>query len=338
MGGDIISLMLGKLSKLLFIAALVLPLAISAQTGLNMGSSFSNELQVQMAPAYPKPNQTVDMSLALYTGDLNSATISWYKDGNLVLSGKGETRYSFKTGNVGQNTKIVISVKLLNGIPFSKTLDINPVGIDLIWEANSYVPPFYKGKALHPKQGSLKIVAMPEIIKNGKKVDPGNLIYQWSNLTQSYQSQSGYGKNTLVLSGSLLGKSDTIKVIVTEPVSGITTQNMITIDPAEPKVVLYEIDPYYGHIFDTGLPSSFAMRGEESQILAAPYFFTKERGLTYKWRLNNQAISDLDGSMTAIFRKPEDKDSGTSKVSLQVTNINRILQMAERNLSINFGK
>ena len=31
---------------------------------------------------------------------------------------------------------------------------------------------FYKGKALHSRQGNLKIVAMPEFVKNGKRTAP----------------------------------------------------------------------------------------------------------------------------------------------------------------------
>ena len=152
------------------VAVAVLPVISFAQ------SSFSSELGVDISPNYPRPNETVSINLSLYTADLNSALITWYRDGESVLEGRGETRYSFQMGPVGKETKIEIQIELLGGTSFSKTFTLNPASVDLVWEADSYVPPFYKGKALHAMQGRLKIVAMPEFVKNGARISPQNLI------------------------------------------------------------------------------------------------------------------------------------------------------------------
>jgi hypothetical protein len=167
--------MINRFIKILMIVGVVmvavLPIisSLPAQAGaqaVNMPYALSSELNVEIIPTYPRPNEMVFVNLALYTDDLNSADISWYQDGKNVLSGKGEVKYSFKAGSVGTETKIEIRIKLLSGASFSKTFTLNPASVDLVWEANSYVPPFYKGKALHPRQGSLKLVAMPEFVKN----------------------------------------------------------------------------------------------------------------------------------------------------------------------------
>lgn len=326
---------------IVLVGILILPTVSFAQFNFNLNMdmpyALNNELNVEIIPTYPRPNEQVWVSLTMYTEDLNSSDITWYKDGKNVLSGKGEVRYSFKTGSIGQETKIEIKIKLLNGTSFSKSFTLNPAGVDIVWEANSYVPPFYKGKALHPRQGSLKVVAMPEFVINGKRVAPEKLIYKWSNEVNVYESQSGYGKNVVTLNGSLLGGGENIEVLVTDPVNNLVAQGFVDISPADPEIVFYENNPYYGHIFDMAVADNFDLKTDEVQILAAPYYFTKERSglLQYKWRLNNELIPDLSESRTAIFRKPEG-ESGRSSISLQVENLNRILQQAESSLTMNF--
>lgn len=335
-------LTVGVIAISFFPAVSLLPKRAEAQVNnLNMNTSYalSNELGAEITPAYPRPNEDVSINLTLYTDDLNSATITWYKDGKNVLSGKGQTSYSFKAGSVGTENKIEIEVSLLNGASFSKILTLNPASVDVVWEANSYVPPFYEGKALHPRQGSLKLVAMPEFVKGGKRIAPENLIYQWSNGLNVYQNQSGYGKNVVTVDGSLLGKEEEIEVLVTDPSSGLVARGAVNISPVDPEIVFYENDPYYGHVFDSAIPGTFNLKTDEIQILAAPYYFTEEMngGLTYDWQLNGYSVPALINSRTAIFRKPEDKKSGTSNILLRIENSNRVLQQADGNLIMNLS-
>lgn len=326
--------MLNKFIKIIVVASVgmvVLPIVSFSQ------SSFSSELGVEISPNYPRPNETVSINLSLYTADLNSADITWYQNDKSVLEGKGETRYSFKMGPVGEETKIEIRIGLLGGSSFSKVFTLTPASVDLVWEADSYVPPFYKGKALHARQGRLKIVAMPEFVKGEQRVPPQNLIYEWSNDVEAYQSQSGYGRNTLILNGSILGRNESVEVLVTDPVNNLVAQGFIDIAPIDPEIIFYENSPYYGHIFDSAIKNAFNLDAEEVQIWAAPYYFSKESSgnLKYEWRLNNATVTNLSDSRTAIFKKPEG-ESGESSISLSIQNLNRILQQGSASLKIKF--
>lgn len=338
-----------KITKFLLMAAcvcfVIFPVASGAQTssllnGLNadIPGSLSSELGVGFIPVYPRPNETVFLNLEIYTADLSSADISWYRNGKAVLSGKGETKYSFMAGPVGEETKIEIRIKLLDGTSFSKSLSFTPASVDILWEAYSYVPPFYKGKALHPWQGVLKLVAMPEFVKNGKRISPEKLIYEWSNDVKTYQDQSGYGKSAITLEGSLVGRTESVKVMVTDPVNNMVAQGFVDIPPIDPQIVFYENNPYYGHIFDSAIGNTFDLKTEEVQILAVPYYFTMESSglLKYEWRLNSQAVPNLSGSRTATFKKPE-KETGRSSVALRIENTNRILQQADKSLEMDFS-
>lgn len=304
----------------------------------NIQFALPNELGVEIIPTYPRPNEMVLIRLTLYTDDLSTADITWFQDSKSVLSGKGETKYTFRAGPIGQETDIEVKIKLLSGTSFSKTIKLNPASVDLVWEADSYVPPFYEGKALHPRQGLLKIVAMPEFVKDGKRIPPESLTYNWSNNDQVLQDGSGYGKNVLILNGSILGRPESINVLVTDPVNNLVAQKILDIAPVDPQIVFYQNDPYYGYIFDSAITNTFNLKSDEVQILAAPYYFTNEISgyLQYQWQLNGQTLPDLSGSRTAIFKKPEGK-TGQSVISLQMTNANRVLQQADNSLTMSFS-
>lgn len=305
---------------------------------LDFSSAFSNELNVNIVPTYPKPYENINIDLTLYSGDLDSAKINWYLNGTNVLSGTGEKNYSFRTGAAGKVENFEIRVTLADGVSFSKTFTINPSDVRLLWEANSYVPPFYKGKALHSQHGSLKIVAMPEFVRNGAPVPASNLIYNWSNGQETYPSQSGYGRGVLIINGSLIGRDEKVSVVVTDPVSGMKTQGWADIRTSRPEILFYENSPYYGNLFDQAV-GAIDLTNEEVQVIAYPFFFSNEEGdnIEYEWRLNNQTIPSLYNLRSAIFRKPEG-EGGQSIISISVKNINKFMQQAESRFIMKWGE
>ncbi len=328
---------MSKLFIPLIFILFILPLSLLAQVSVNLPYALSNELNVEVLPDYPGPNEQVSVVLTMYTADLDSSTIAWYVDGKLVTSGKGLKRFTFTAPAAGAETKVEIKITLQNGTSFSKSFSINPVSVDVLWEADAYVPPFYRGKAMHPPQGRLKLVANPEFNYQGSRIDPSRLIYEWSNGITVLESQSGYGKNIVFINGALLGGQEQIELLVRDPVHNLTAQAFVNIDTTNPELVFYKNDPYYGYMFDNALPSIVDLKTDEVQIVASPYFVTKERSsiLQYEWRLNGQNAPELQSSRTAIFRKPEGQ-SGESSIRLNVSNLNRILQYAEGNLTVKF--
>lgn len=331
--------MILKFQKIIFFFLVFITPIFAFGQNINTPYALTGELGVKIIPSYPKANQDVSINLTLYTADLNTADITWYKNRQMVLSGKGETRYSFKTGTAGEQDDIEIRIRLIDGTSFSKSFSLTPADVELVWEATSYVPPFYAGKALHPRQGILKIVAVPEFIKNGRIIPASQLVYNWSNNGTGYPEKSGYGKNVLILLGSAVGRSEKISVLVTDPVSKLTAQSFLDINPVDPEILFYENNAYYGHIFDYAIPQNFQLKSEEINLLAAPYYFSKEAsgGLEYNWSLNGSSVSDLKDSRMAIFRKPEDK-TGQSSISLQISNIKKVLQFDDSKVIMMFEK
>lgn len=325
-----------KIFFLQFILSLVfIPIFSNAQSTF-LPFSTSNELGIEMIPNYPRPNEKVYLSISLYTDDISSAEISWFVNGKLQEKGKGLVSFSTKLGNVGVETKIEIKALLLSGSSVSKTITLVPASVDIVWEAQSYTPPFYKGKALHPRQGVLKLVAVPEFYKDGKRIKSENLVYTWSNKTEVFQDKSGYGKNIIILNGSKLGDTDSIELLVTDPSNNLVADAFVDIFPTDPLIVFYRNDPFYGQLYNTSMPSLYDLKTEEVQLVASPYYFSKEKlnNMNYEWRINGSVVEELSTSLSAIFKKPE--EAGESRISLQIENQNRILQSANKGVSIRF--
>src|SRR3989344_8617863 len=216
----------------------LLPTSIFAQINIDIGAALNSELNVEVIPTYPKPNSVVFIQLEMYSENLDKAEITWNQDGKIFVKGNGKKTYSFKAGESGTETNIEVRVKLQSGNTFYKSMIIKPIGVDLIWQSDSYVPPFYKGKALHPKQGNLRIVAMPDFRdSNGKMVPQNNLIYKWSDGNTVYDNQSGYGKNVLNIEGSILGRGSRVEVLVTSPTDNGAASEILEVATSDPEII-----------------------------------------------------------------------------------------------------
>ncbi len=69
----------------------------------------------------------------------------------------------------------------------------------LLWQADdSYVPPFYKGKAMPSAESSIKVVALPEIRNGSTIVSVQNMTYSWQKDYNKDVNDSGYGNRNVL--------------------------------------------------------------------------------------------------------------------------------------------
>jgi hypothetical protein len=308
--------------KVLLFLSFFLPFAASAQI-----FNYASELTVNMLPEYPAPGENVNINLEMYTENLNSSNISWYKDGKLAEQGVGKVNYSFVAPNNNQATEITIRITTYKGVSFSKTINIRPASADIIWEGDSYTPPFYKGRSLWAPQGYLRLVAMPSFGQANK------LIYKWTINDQVLQDQSGYGRSYVSLYNNGLGGNIEVELLVTDPANNRAAQSYLVIPQLNPTVTFYENSPLYGPVFDKAL-SSYDMQSAELSVLAYPFNIDTNTldKLNYKWHVNN-AATDVAGRAITL-RKPE--TAGQSNVSLKISNDVRIMQHTQGNFLIKF--
>ncbi|MEK7574807.1 MAG: hypothetical protein AAB511_01090 [Patescibacteria group bacterium] len=334
---------MNSLVTTLLMSLVFTPLITSAQNFQNLGGGqTSSNITAQVTPEKPLPNQFVTVTVENYSTDINRANISWFLNGKMEKEGVGEKSFLFKTGAPGSVSNILIVIKTTEGETLQHVLNIRPGALDLVWEAQSYTPPFYKGKALYPYQGTVKVVALPNIVnENGEIINSKNLVYTWSVNGGTVASVSGYGKNFIYYNGTIPINSTAISVEASSLDKKYSAGGSISLEPQAPLALFYEDSPIYGLLYNKVLGTSETLKNEEIKIVAIPYFVgVKERegsGLLYEWRLNSNLVNSVKGLSSLTFKQENDA-KGTASVSLQVSNPARMFQFANNDLSITFGQ
>lgn len=330
-----------KISLFNFIRLLVVCGIFFTTTSVSAQLNESSDISIGLLPANPQPNQSIQITIESYSINLDASKITWYVNGKEVRKGTGVKNIYTQTGKLGTETSVKVTVDTGTGI-FTKNISIMPASVSIIWEARTYTPPFFKGKALFSHQSNIVFVAAPRIIANGKEIPKENLIYTWSKNGTTLGDQNGYGRYMLPITGSIISRPLSIDLEVSDPDTGITAFNTIDIAPIEPEIINYIVDPLYGVQYNKALSGSLPLKGREVTLIAVPYFFSSQRAvnggeLTYTWSINGDTISDNLNTNTRVFRKVGDV-FGISNISLKVEQINRLLQFASSDVSIDFLK
>jgi len=292
-------------------------------------------VQFKVNPEFPEANQDVSISIESYSTDLNRSEISWYKNNSLVQRSVGEKTFSFRTRGLGSVDTITVRV---DGV-LKNTFTIRPAEVDLVWEANTYTPPFYKGKALNSNQATLKIIAIPHIVSSsGNKFSPNSLIYTWKKDWKVLGNESGYGRDVLVLDGLDIYNKTIITVEAKNQGGSIIAQKRIILNNQDSKIVFYEDDPLLGVLYENDLDKNFNLDKEEINIKAVPLFLSNEEldsgNIRYSWTMNSKKLTNLESQDYLVLRKGE--HDGTTQLSLEITNLKKVMQFVRNSLGISF--
>ena len=303
-----------------------------------VGKTIRENLDIKTSPKNPNPHETIKVTAESYMTDLNKATISWYVNGKLAEQGIGRTAFSFKNGNSGETTRLTISITTNIGERVTKDISWTPVGVTLMWEADTYTPPFYKGKALMAAQARMRAIAIPDKTGTQDSLSAGNLVYVWKKEGEAISEASGYGKNSF----SFLGPKPFDNAGVSVQVSSVndTVKSEVRLNEiplSNPFILFYENHPLLGSWYNRSLSSELTLNKKELSISAEPYFFSNERGtgasIVYDWSLNNKTVTN-PGRMVTL--RNEVGETGDSELTLSMRGLKQTFQTANRDLTIHF--
>ncbi len=202
--------------------------------------------------------------------------------------------------------------------------------VEMVWEAHSYTPPFYKGKALYSIGGEVAVVALPPAYLG----NPSTLSYVWKKDAEVQGAFSGVGKNSFTFSGSQFGESPLITVEVSN--GNTSSYGSLRLQQTAPVVRFYENRPLEGVSLDHALPRSFSTREKEVVVEAYPYFFSAsgraDSTLSYTWTANGQKLTDARGASISI----QSTEPRSVIVGLSISHLKEILQSAEDSLTVVF--
>ena len=317
-------------------------LFISAPLARAQLSAVPDPVQYTVAPETPGPGQTVTISVEGVGSFLGDASITWWQNGKVALSGAGASDFSFTAGALGVQTRVQVQIVSSQGT-FTHDFVFLPSLVNLVWEADTSAPPLYRGKSLYSAGSNLKVVAFPIVFVNGSRVAPGSLSMQWSRNDELVPNQSGLGRTVFSFTGDQLQPQESVAVDVYYGASKLA-QGEITIPVSQPSVLLYNKDPLRGVLFDTALPSAISLSSKELTIQAAPYFFAnsslKSGALVYSWTLNGEAASGPESAKGRLTLRQAGRGQGaaTVGVTLQNNDSDKLVQAAQAALQIVFGQ
>ncbi len=286
-----------------------------------------SDVEIEIIPQNPEPYQDVTINLISYSTDLNKAQITWQSGSNVILSGYGKTKYSFTTS--GPNTTTVFDIKItptdsLNSV--TKKVLISPSEVEVLWEAvNSYTPPFYKGKAFLSKEGTVKVVAIPNtnVIKQGK----GKVSYTWKLNDTTDQNASGYNKDSFIFKNSSLNTTEEVTVVASSVDDNYNAVKTFEIPTISPKIIFYKKSPTLGVLYSRALLNNTFLEEDELTIVAEPYYLDlkgNEFNFNYSWKINGESVV-TPKKETELTIRPSSR-GGYATIELTMQNLKTLFQ------------
>jgi hypothetical protein len=301
----------------------------------------ASAVSVSLSPQYPAPNTTVVLTLESALYDLDTSDITWLENGTQVAAGNGLKTLTVQAGAVGSEVDVEADVAGGSGSA-SAIASIIPTSIDLLWESNSYVPPFYKGRALPSAGSSVRVVAIPHFSRPGLGIVPsGQIIYTWREDGAVLQSQSGIGKSSAIVDGPSLFGTETISVDAISSDGTISGEAVLRIPDTEPVLTLYEDQPLFGILYHQALGSTTFVPENEMSFAAIPYFVAESGpsapGLQYDWTVNQTPVS-VDPARANEITINAASSSGIALVALALTHATNYFLNAGGTWNITFNK
>jgi hypothetical protein len=215
-------------------------------------------------------------------------------------------------------------------VSLSKT--ITPVRIDLITEAMTYVPSFYRGRALAVEELPVRFIALPH---TQRVLSPSEYTYQWEL------------NNSVLFGGPIKGKyaidmpmprydDHILKVTVFDPqghIVGTVAQNLSS---AHPELHFYEQNILTGVQF-RALSDTHILIGDEVTLTAQPFFIAErldQNLVAFTWNIDGKEVSPGDVPHEITLRKTG--ASGSANITAIATSQSTIPRIIEDSLTVSF--
>lgn len=311
--------------------AIVLGLILSLAPAHLFAQTQAVDVTITPSPNDPKPFQQVTLTASSYGTDLSTARLSWSYDGTFIASGVGRTSVVVAAPASGKASIVTLNVTANDFAPTTATLIIRPSSIDMLWEAaDSYTPPFFKGKALLPSNGLVRVVAVPSITA------PKGITYTWKHNGIAMPESSGVNQTSILFANKSTNATEDVSVAAT---SGLFAGgSTISINTRAPSLVGYQV--HDGFIdYANGFLTTATIAGSGALLRFEPYYFSSARSilndLQYEFALDGTTVAGTPVANELPLTRPTNGGQSTLKVSILAAVYN--LQQVIRTFTLNFN-
>jgi len=223
---------------------------------------------------------------------------------------------------------LIVNSDTSSNVPFATG------AVELLFDSDSYTPPFYRGRALPSAGTNLHLQAIPRF------GSPRTLTYTWKRNSVVLGSISGIGKSSVTIPAPDLFGTDTISVDVSSQDNTERGGASVTISSKDPVLVLYEDQPLFGIRLHRALAPQDSVRDVETTFAAIPYFARtqspNDSHFSYAWTVNGQVIAPNQKTPSEITINAKNS-TGRAQISLDLTSSADILMQSHGSWTVTFG-
>ncbi|MDB5187883.1 MAG: seg [Candidatus Kaiserbacteria bacterium] len=305
------------------------------------GGGSGSDMYITFTPHNPGPRDTITATVTSASTDISQSLITWTVNGKQIESSIGDTQFTTQAQNAGSSLTVRATADTTSGNKSAQVV-ITPTVVDLLLDSNSYIPPFYKGRALPSHGSGFKVQTIPYLVDSrGARIANDKLIFTWSVNGIVKGSLSGLGKNILTVGAPILTSSYSVDVVVHSSDNTISGAAHINVPVNDPLVELYVNNPRYGTMYSSALLANTPINDIESTFRAVPYFAAvsnpNDPRLIYSWDINGIPVP-LDTSNPSKLTINAANSNGAANISLSVTHSQDFLMDAEQLWSVVFNK
>jgi hypothetical protein len=307
---------------LLFTFLLLLPLTSFAQS--------AGSLSLRADPPFPEVEEQYSVTSYVSGTGKTQAKQSWFLNGIEEKIFTNEEKIMLYAEDI--STTITTRITFTDGTFLEKSLKITPIRIDLIVDAETGTPHFYKGARLPSSGSTFTVNAL--VFKNNAQLASG-LSYLWSIDGKVQNPKPIKGKSSVTFVPSF-EKTVVVSVEIFDGNNKIASDSL-TVPIVKPEVHFYDNNPLRG-LSSIALRDGHLFVGDEMTVRAEAYYLQKNfipADNFVEWKINGRTSesSSPDKQEIVLEKKGE---SGKASISFDVTNLQNLLQGVKRSIMLTF--
>ncbi|MDP3769426.1 MAG: hypothetical protein U1A25_02570 [Candidatus Sungbacteria bacterium] len=297
------------------------------------------QLSLVSTPASPSPGETLSIQAQTPTFDKNASQFIWTVDGKSRpdLSGFGKNTFNLLAGDLGSVIRVSVEVIPPGQASIRATQTIYVSDLTLTWTTGTYIPKWYKGKALPVANSDLRIAAIPTIIIDGVTIPANKLIFTWN--MNGKRATQGVGSQVFEYKAPERSfNTQLIRLVVEDVNKKILKEARIAISNREPRAAIYQVFPLGGIEFRRATAAFSPVSTGSLDLQIEPFFFnvTSRKYLAYDWSAEGKQATGVAENPFFLTLDIQERQLGNIPVSIFVNDTDMFVPSAYKTLTIPF--